>query len=149
MGGQEPAEMCPEGQKPCKCEEPSMRKGKGKGKKPSKSKPGKAKPEKPTGSGEEPSKPGKGKPSKPGKGEKPEMCCCDEGEGPGGPGGIPEPRGFCVDDLRMAAICVSGTSISDKMGAASTDCADSCGEMSMRSLGSLMRKGKDKKPSKG
>merc|ERR1711915_998833 len=107
-----------------------MRKGKGKGKKPSKSKPGKAKPEKPTGSGEEPSKPGKG--------GKPEMCCCDEGEGPGGPGGpggIPEPRGFCVDDLRMAAICVSGTSISDKMGAASTDCADSCGEMSMRSLG--------------
>merc|ERR1711915_578053 len=84
--------------KPCKCEEPSMRKGKGKGKKPSKSKPGKAKPEKPTGSGEEPSKPGKGKPSKPGKGEKPELCCCDGGEGPGG---FPEPRRFCVDDMRM------------------------------------------------
>merc|ERR1712142_265803 len=144
--GQEPAGMCPEGQKPCKCEG-EMRKGKGK--KPSKSKPGKAKPEKPTGSGEEPSKPGKGKPSKPGKGEKPELCCCDSGEGPEGPGGFPEPRGFCVDDMRMAAICVSGSSIADKMGAAFTDCADTCGEMNMRSLGSLMRKGKGKKPSKG
>jgi hypothetical protein len=110
---------------------------------------------------------GKGKPSKPSKPSKPtipESCCCEAGEGSGenpgsgekpGPGGeMPEPRGFCIDEEKMGAICMAGSSIMEKALASWDVCADQC-EGYMRSSGLLdMRakkpKGKGKgKPSKG
>eukprot|EP00091_Calanus_sinicus_P002369 TRINITY_DN123_c0_g1_i9.p1 TRINITY_DN123_c0_g1~~TRINITY_DN123_c0_g1_i9.p1 ORF type:complete len:352 (-),score=141.07 TRINITY_DN123_c0_g1_i9:167-1186(-) len=126
-------EGCGKGKTPCKCEDMD-RKGKGKGK---------------------PSK-GKGKPSKPSEVTIPEICCCDDGEGSGPGGEMPEPRGFCIDEEKVGAICMAGSSIMEKALASWDVCADQC-EGYMRSSGLLdMRakkpkgKGKGKgKPSKG
>jgi len=143
---------CEEGQKPCLCEElerAKKPKGKGKPSKPSKGK-GKGKPS----NSEKPEEP-----EEPENLEKPEMCCCEEGEGPGGegPGGNkPEPRGFCIDDEKMVAICMAGSAVVEKAIPAWESCADQCEGYMRSSVGVLdMRakkpkgKGKPSKPSKG
>merc|ERR1712142_1228005 len=177
-GGEEPGEgtgnsgeigerpECPEGQRPCRCEDLD-RQGKGKGK-------GNNGGEEGTGnSGEngEGGKGGKGKGKGKGKGsnEIPELCCCPAGgEGPGGegPGPVPEPRGFCIDEERVGAICIAGSNLEEKAKPAWEVCADQCMGYNKivnqiqpfygRSLAPLleMRKGKGKgkgngKPSKG
>merc|ERR1712123_233037 len=144
--------------------------GKGKGKP---SKPGKGKPEKECPEGEKPcvceesdraKKPkGKGKPTKPKPTVEPitttttDICCCEAGEGSGeegGPGGQePEPRGFCIDHMKVGAICMAGSSVVEKMLPAMDACAEECNgfERSSGVLVDMMRAKKPKgkgKPSK-
>merc|ERR1711982_198306 len=132
MGGNEKPK-CPVGTKPCLCGDLNR-----KGNKPSKGKPSKGKP----------SEGGKGKGKGKGQGnnEKPEICCCQEQ--------APEPRGYCIDEERVGAICIAGSAMEEKFMPAWEACKDQC-EGYMRSSAVLeMRQGKGKgkgkgKPSKG
>merc|ERR1712123_303572 len=106
---------------------------------------------------------GKGKPSKgKGKPSKPEGLGEEGGSGEeagsgeeGGPGGQePEPRGFCIDHMKVGAICMAGSSVVEKMLPAMDACAEECNGFE-RSSGvpvDMMRAKKPKgkgKPSKG
>ena len=48
-------------------------------------------------------------------------CCCQEGEG-----NVPEPRGFCIDEMRMGKICIAGSALEEKMPGALKECSDQC-----------------------
>merc|ERR1712179_616376 len=139
-GSNEEIGECPEGERPCPCKaldrkgkkpKPSKGKGKGKGKGNNS--------EEGTGSNEEGGEGGKG--------------------GKGGPGGqVPEPRGYCIDEEKLGAICIAGSAMEEKAEPAWEACKSQC-EGYMRSSAVLveMRKGKGKgkggkgkgKPSKG
>jgi len=94
---------------------------------------------------------GKGKGNGKGKGEGTTAvveCCCQEGEG-----NVPEPRGFCIDEMRMGKICIAGSALEEKMPGALKECSEQC-EMLPESRSSAlfavtMRKGKGGKGGKG